>query len=71
MIPNSIDQKHKKAPPKNICIINFQNKAIDYIKLFKILNKPNVIVQLPRELQNKENRPVISYNWPIQLEIKF
>ena len=51
----------KKPPPKNICVVNFQNKAIKYIKLSKILNKPDVIAQKPRELQNKENRPVITY----------
>ena len=29
---------NKKPPPKNICIINFQNKVIEYIKLSEILN---------------------------------
>ena len=50
----------KKPPPKNICIINFQNKAVEYIKFSKILNKPDIIAQQPRELQNKENRPAIT-----------
>ena len=30
---------NKKPPPKSICIINFQIKATEYIKLSKILNK--------------------------------
>ena len=51
----------KKTSPKNICVINFQNKAIEHIKLSKILNEPDVISQLPMELQNKENRPIITY----------
>ena len=54
---------NKKTSPKNICIINFQNKAIEYIKPSEILNKPYVIAQQPRELQNKENRPVITYKF--------
>ena len=61
---------NKKNPPKNICIINFQNKAIEYIKLSKILNKPEVIAQLPRELQNKENRLMITYNLPYTIRNK-
>ena len=52
---------NKKPPLKNICIINFQNKVTEYIKLSEILNIPDVIAQLPRELQNKENKPVITY----------
>ena len=28
---------NKNLPPKNICIINFQNKAIEYIKPLKYL----------------------------------
>ena len=52
---------NKKTPLKNICIINFQNKAIEYIKLSKILTKSAAIAQLPRELENKKNRPVITY----------
>ena len=52
---------NKNAPPKNICIINFQNRAIEYIKVSQIVNKPEAIVQLQRELQNKENRRVITY----------
>ena len=39
---------NKKSQPKNICIINFQNHASEYIKL------SHIIAQLPRELQNKE-----------------
>ena len=39
---------------------NFQSKANEYIKLSKILNKPDVIAQIPRERQNKENGPVIT-----------
>ena len=52
---------NKNAPPKNICIINFQNRAIEYIKVSQIVNKPEAIVQLQGELQNKENRRVITY----------
>ena len=52
----------KKTSPKNVCVINFQNKPIEHIKLSKILNEPDVISQLPMELQNKENRPpIITY----------
>ena len=31
---------------------------IEYIRLSNILSKPYVLVQLPRELQNEENRPL-------------
>ena len=48
---------NKKPSTKNICIISFQKKAIEYIKLSKIPNKTDVLVQLPREIQNKKNRP--------------
>ena len=37
------------------------SKQSKYIKLSEILNKPDVIAQLPRELQCKEKRPVITY----------
>ena len=40
---------NKKPPSKNIRIINFQKEATEYIKLCKILNKPDVIAQLPRK----------------------
>ena len=56
-----LSTSNKKPPTKNICIINFQNKAIEFIKLSKIFNKSDFIPQLAREFQNKENRPVITY----------
>ena len=52
---------NKKPPSKSICIMNFQSKAIEYIKLYKKLNKCDVIVELQRELQDKESRPSITY----------
>ena len=53
----SPETSNKKLIPKNTCIISFQNNAIEYIP-HKIFNKPDVIDQLPRELQNKENIPI-------------
>ena len=72
MIPNFIDQttSNKNPPPKNICIITFQSKAIVYIKLSKILNKPDVIAQLLRVLQNKEHRLVINHKLTNTIRIK-
>ena len=57
-----IDSKlyRPKTSNKN-SIINFQNKAIEYIRLSQILNKPDVVAQLPRKLQKKESRRVITY----------
>ena len=40
---------NKEPPSKNICIINYQNKALSTSNPL-ILNKPDVIAQLPREL---------------------
>ena len=40
---------NKKLPSKNISITNFQKEAIEYIKISKIFNKPDVIAQLPRK----------------------
>ena len=44
---------NKNPPPKIIRIINFQNKAIGHIKLSKILNKSEVMVQVPRKFKIK------------------
>ena len=49
---------NKNITNNSTCVINFQNKAIEYIKLSKVLNKPDIIVKLSKELQNKENRSV-------------
>ena len=40
---------------------NFQNKTNEQIKIYKIPSKAGVLAQLPREHQNKENRPVFTY----------
>ena len=49
----------KKTPPSNCCHISFNNKAIDFINIQRILRDKNVLSSLPIEL--RENTPTIVY----------
>ena len=54
--------KVKRKPPKNICLIKFDNdnKAIGSIRLSKIINNPELVRRLP-VFQDKDNIPKITY----------
>ena len=54
-------QKTKKMPPKFRLSVKFDNKAVEQIRLSKILNHPDVINSLPIDLQATENIPVVTY----------
>ena len=51
----------KKIPPKYICTVNFENKAIENIKLSKILHDKDIIKTLPNILQDEVNVPLVTY----------
>ena len=51
----------KKKLPKNICSIQFHNKAVEMINLANILRKPEILSSLPT-LGPKFEIPMITYN---------
>ena len=51
----------KKSPPKNVCVVNFDNKALEAINLSKIFRHQDVISVLPEDLQGDDNIPVVTY----------
>ena len=53
--------KNKKPPPKYVCTVFFDNKAVEYIQVSKLLNHPDLVPLLPNSLQDRENRPVVTY----------
>ena len=54
-----------KKTRKHICIVKFDNKALEAIELTKIFDHPDIIKTLPCNLQKKDNIPIVTY------EIKF
>ena len=52
-------RKAKKLPPSNRCHVLFDNKAIDFINLRKILRDKDVLNALPRNL--KSDVPTVIY----------
>ena len=52
---------NKKPLPKTYVLSIFKRKLLSTSNSRKHLTKPDVIAQLPEELQNKFNRPVITY----------
>ena len=50
---------HKKAPPSNRCHVAFDNKAVEYINLQKILRDKDIRLALPRHLKN--DTPTVIY----------
>ena len=56
--PPSVSSQ-KKAPPTNRCHIAFDNKAVEYINLQKILHDKDVRLALPRNLKN--DTPTVIY----------
>ena len=50
-----------KLPPENLCIVQFNSKAIEMIRLPSILKNHEVIKLLPDVLQKQENIPVVTY----------
>ena len=51
----------KKSPPKHVCVVKFDNKALEAINLSKILHFPDVISALPSDLQSEDHIPVVTY----------
>lgn len=51
----------KKSPPKNVCVVKFDNKALESINLSKIFHLPDVVSTLPCDLQSVESIPVVTY----------
>ena len=63
-----IDTKLFKVPiekvkniPRNVCVVYYENKGLDDINLSKILNCQEVLINLPKEMEAKENNPIITY----------
>ena len=54
-------ESKKKQAPTFICTINFDNKAIEYIRLSSITNHPDIISILPRDHRTKEDMSVVAY----------
>ena len=50
-----------KTPPENLCLVNFDNKAIEYIRLPSILKSQEVLELLPDVLKEPQNIPVVTY----------
>ena len=50
-----------KLPPENLCIVQFNNKAVESIRLPSILKDREVLNLLPDVLQKQENIPVVTY----------
>ena len=50
-----------KLPPENLCIVEFKNKAVEYIRLPSILKNKDVVSLLPENLQQPEKIPVVTY----------
>ena len=50
-----------KLPPENLCIVKFNNKATEFIRLPSILRNREVLNLLPDVLQQPENIPVVTY----------
>ena len=51
----------KKAPSKFRCTVDFQNKAIETVRLASILRNAHVINLLPADMQSDENIPMVTY----------
>ena len=50
-----------KLPPEILCIVQFNSKAIEMIRLPLILKNHEVIKLLPNVSQKQENFPVVTY----------
>jgi len=55
----SFVQSTKKSPPSNCCHIKFNNKAMDFINIHKIMRDKDTIDALPQDLSN--DIPTIIY----------
>ena len=57
--------KLKQITPKkthrHICIVKFDNKALEDFELTKIFNHPEIIKTLPCNLQKKDNISTVTY----------
>ena len=48
----SFIQSNKKSPPSNCCHIKFNNKAMDFINIHKIMRDKDTVASLPHDLRN-------------------
>ena len=66
----------KKHTHKHTCIVTFDNKAVEAIRLTKFFSRPDIIKTLPCNLQKKDSIPTVTYklgiihfkNWPMYCE---
>ena len=56
-----IKQITPKKTHKHICIVKFDNKALEAIQLPKIFNYPDIIKTLLHKLQKKNSIPTVTY----------
>ena len=56
-----IKQITPKKTHKHICIVKFDNKALEAIQLPKIFNYPDIIKTLLHKLQKKDSIPTVTY----------
>ena len=55
-------ERTEKRVPKNVCIIRFVNKVIDYLHLPSILKSKSVIELLPKSMQKLDNIPTVTFS---------
>ena len=53
--------KVKNKIPKYTCTVKFDSKALELIRLPRILNLLEVVFQLPDKLKNNDNNPTVTY----------
>ena len=51
-----LQKKHE-----HICILKFDNKALEATRVLKIFNHPDIIKTLPYNLQKKGSIPTVTY----------
>ena len=56
-----VPKEIKKIRPKYICTVNFDNKAIEAIRLSQIFNHPNTVNKLPPDMQTKDDIPMVTF----------
>ena len=59
---NKAPEHIEKRIPKNVCIVKFVNKAIDYLHLPSILKSKSVVELLPKSMQKTENMPTVTFS---------
>lgn len=65
----SFPSKAKKAPPSNCCHIFFDNKAIDFINIQRILRDKDVLQALPPDLREDSPTVIFRLDNPIRSKL--